>query len=466
MAPPLVVDLFSGAGGFSLGFHAAGCRILAAADANAMAAQTFRQNFEILQPDHHPRVLGGDEGDLEEPALDAIAGDNRPDIVIGGPPCQAFSRLGRAKLNSLSDEGFVGDPRNVLYRKFLSTIGHWKPSAFVMENVSGMLSVVGVNYADVVCREMAALGYRTGYALLNAVWYGIPQFRERLFFIGIRDDLGLRPTAPPTTCLADLPEGYRPALRKVPNWLPFGEWDRDLGQLPVPPAKEGPAVSVGEALDDLPMLTEHQKEGRRQRGDFRHHLPYRGAPHSGYAALMRGWPKFPTPSGVIDHAIRRTPRDYETFRRMRPGDRFPEAIAIARAIRDEHLARLQEAGTAPEPGTLEWDEFEGKYVPPYNEHDFTDKWRKLIPDRPSWTVPAHLAKDSYSHIHYDSEQARMISIREAARLQSFPDAFSFAGNMGDGFRQIGNAVPPLLAWAIAARLLRQLGIEARTPPAW
>ena len=75
-----------------------------------------------------------------------------PDIVIGGPPCQAFSRLGRAKLNSLSDDGFRGDPRNVLYRRFLGVVERWRPRAVVMENVPGMLSVSGTNYADVVCR--------------------------------------------------------------------------------------------------------------------------------------------------------------------------------------------------------------------------------------------------------------------------------------------------------------------------
>jgi DNA (cytosine-5)-methyltransferase 1 len=147
---------------------------------------------------------------------------------------------------------------------------------------------------------------------------------------------------------------------------------------------------------------------------------------------------------------------------MRHGDRFPEAIALARAIRDEELTRLQKNGNAPDPGTQEWDEFEARFVPPYDEHDFPDKWRKLMPDRPSWTVPAHLAKDSYSHIHYDGTQARMISIREAARLQSFPDAFLFAGNMGDCFRQIGNAVPPLLAWAVAASVMSLLGHSAQT----
>ena len=450
--PPLVVDLFCGAGGFSLGFHAAGCRILGAADADAMSAETYRRNFSLLQPGHPPHVPA--DADLERLDLDVLVGDGCPDIVIGGPPCQAFSRLGRAKLNSLSDEGFKGDPRNTLYLRFLAAVEHWKPRAVVMENVPGMLSVGGINYADAVCSELAALGYHTGYAVLNAVWYGAPQFRERLFFIGTRADLDLRPTAPPTAFQAELPDGYNRPLRQAPVRIPFGgEWDRDLGQLAVKSSpRERAAVTVREAIDDLTALTDHLTT-RRPRGDFRRRMAYRSAPLSWYAELMRSWPGLPVPTGIDDHAVRRTPRDYETFRRMRPGDRFPEAVAIARAIRDEEFARLQAAGNAPDPGTQEWEELDARFVPPYDEHDFPDKWRKLFPDRPSWTVPAHLAKDSYSHIHYDEAQARMISIREAARLQSFPDAFLFTGNMGDCFRQIGNAVPPLLARAVAGAVV-------------
>ena len=87
--------------------------------------------------------------------------------------------------------------------------------------------------------------------------------------------------------------------------------------------------------------------------------------------------------------------------------------------------------------------FAKEIFPPYPEDKFVDKWRKLVPDEPSWTVTAHLGKDSYSHIHYDGEQKRAVSVREAARLQSFPDAFLFSGNMGDCYQQIGNAVPPV-----------------------
>jgi DNA (cytosine-5)-methyltransferase 1 len=149
---------------------------------------------------------------------------------------------------------------------------------------------------------------------------------------------------------------------------------------------------------------------------------------------------------------------------MQHGDRYPEAVRIAEGRFEKALQAVEAAGKAPAPGSEAWKELRSRYVPPYDEKDFPEKWGKLFPDRPSWTVPAHLAKDSYSHIHHDAAQARMISIREVARLQSFPDSFAFKGNMGDCFRQIGNAAPPLLAWAIASCLLASLGASASTPP--
>src|SRR5262245_391273 len=111
-ALPTVIDLFSGAGGLSLGFQAAGARILAAVDVDETAARTYSENFNVLQPGSSPLVLSGDEGNMEDVDLARLAAGGRPDILIGGPPCQGFSRVGRGKLDSLTDEGFAGDPRN------------------------------------------------------------------------------------------------------------------------------------------------------------------------------------------------------------------------------------------------------------------------------------------------------------------------------------------------------------------
>lgn len=456
MKRPTVVDLFCGAGGFSLGFHAAGCHIQAAADIDEDAGETFLRNFSRLQPGHEPRVIAGDEADLEQLDRGLLIGDGPPDILIGGPPCQAFSTIGRAKLDSLSDEGFAGDPRNELYGVFVDAVAEWQPRAFVMENVPGMLSVDGRNVAEEVAAELASRGYEVGYALLNAAWYGVPQYRSRLFLIGIRKDLGAGPVAPPATHRAELPPGYPVPARSVQLPLGFVHHSEILVDLS---KAQDPAVTVLEALDDLPALRDHLDGDHRPRSDLRRELPYPGPARFGYARLMRAWPGLPQPACVVDHAIRRTPRDYETFARMKPGDRYPQALAIAEARLATAIRELRQASK-----DFDEEELRRAIVPPYPVDIFVDKWRKLVPDQPSWTVVAHLARDTYSHIHYDERQARMISVREAARLQSFPDAYRFAGTMNECFRLIGNAVPPLLSWAIASGLLGVLGLPFYKPP--
>jgi len=433
-----------------------------AAEADDQAARTFNDNFRRLQPESPPIVLGGGAGDLEQLDLANVAMNRSPDILVGGPPCQGFSRLGRAKLRKLraqSEKYPAEDPRNDLYRRFLAAAELWRPRAVVMENVPGMMSIDGRDAAETAASELAAVGYRVGFGILNAVWYGVPQYRERLFFVGIRDDLSVAPALPPATHRAVLPTGY---LRPAPAaTLPLS-FVRHY-ELPVDTrAATTAAVTVSEALDDLPPITEHLSGGHAARGDFRRLTRYCSPAHSHFARLMRVWPGLPACDGVFDHVIRRTPRDYETFRRMKPGDRYPEALAIARRRRDEDRELLRARGVVLVPGTSEYEKHEKRFVPPYPEHMFLEKWRKLIPEQPSWTVPAHLSKDVYSHIHH-GDQARAISIREAARLQSFPDAFLFCGNMGDCYRQIGNAVPPLVGWAIAAAVLRSIGAAGMVP---
>jgi len=440
----------------SLGFHAAGYQIAAAVDFSEKAGASFRENFTALQPDSPPQVFAGPEsGDIQRIDLDALGKTLRPDVVIGGPPCQAFSKVGRAKLDSLSVGGFREDPRNMLYRHFLEAVELWQPLACVIENVPGMLSVDGKNMADVIAGELAECGYMVRYALLNAVWYGVPQNRERLFFVGYRSDLEARPCFPdPTHRPPPLP-GYVHRDEKENLTFPFIE-DRRV-KMDTSAAKLR-VVTADEAIGDLPVINDHLKPPEGERGDFRSTRKYAARNQSEYARGMNNSPGFPGPTRTEfdDHEVRKTPRDYETFGRMKPGDRYPQAIRIARERFDEELRRLEGQGQRPEEGSPGYHDLQKKFVPPYPEDSFVDKWRKLVPGEPCWTIPAHLAKDSYSHIHYDDEQRRMISVREAARFQSFPDSFRFVGNMGDCFRQIGNAVPPLLAKSIAEEMLRML----------
>lgn len=459
-----VIDLFSGAGGLSLGFHAAGARVRAAVDWSEAAGRTFRANFAQLQADCPPDGFFGEEGHLERLDLERVAhAGTGPDILVGGPPCQGFSRLGRAKLASLADPEATGDPRNELYRRFVEAARLWRPLGVVMENVPGMLTVRGENVADVVASEIANCGYRVGYALLNSVWFGVPQFRERLFFIGIREDLGLIPSMPEATHITELPVGYVRPSEAVTLSLAFVP--RFELEVRMKEARRA-ATSTRDALDDLPRIIGHLEGVKRPRSPDELQVMHRytAEPVSPFARLMRRWPSLPELAGVTGQKIRHTPRDFETFRRMRPGDRYPEAMELAQARFREVLVQRTEAGEFLEEGSLGYLTLWKAIVPPYPVDKFRDKWGKLDPDRPSWTVPAHLSHDTYSHIHYDDTQARTISVREAARLQSFPDAFEFSGNMNDCYTQIGNAVPPVLAWAIAANLLRQLGFRNEPCP--
>jgi len=132
---------------------------------------------------------------------------------------------------------------------------------------------------------------------------------------------------------------------------------------------------------------------------------------------------------------------------MDQGNQYPQAYDHAISLLDEHVAKLEADGNVVSKKL--YDQLKAQMVPPYDVTKFPNKWRKMEANLPARTLMAHLGKDSYSHIHYDSLQARTISVREAARLQSFPDGFIFCGTMNPAFRQIGNAVPPLLALAIA-----------------
>ena len=450
-----VVDLFSGAGGFSLGFQRAGFEIVGAVDHDELSGETFRQNFGHLQPETPPVVFSGDAGDLSNFDFDQL---DAPDVLIGGPPCQAYSQIGRGKLASLSDAGFAEDPRNELYLSFVSAIRTWRPKAFVMENVPGMLSVAGRNVAEQVAEDLASCGYSVRYAMLNAAWYGVPQLRERLFFVGYRLDLGRDPVFPEPQHRPEVLSGYRHREQAIPLSFDFIQ-DRRV-YIDTRPASQ-PPISVAEAISDLPEIKEHlAPTEEKSRPPFRSIRRFEREPASPYGEAMRYWPGLPECKELDDHWIRRTPRDYETFRLMKHGDRYPDAVRIAWSAADAALSRMQEAGVDVELGSPAYESVLAEHVPPYGDawnrsesgswnRDFPDRWKKLIPGSPSWTVPAHLSKDSYSHIHYDGAQARMISVREAARLQSFPDGFRFVGNMGDCFRQVGNAVPPLLAHAIA-----------------
>jgi DNA (cytosine-5)-methyltransferase 1 len=219
-------------------------------------------------------------------------------------------------------------------------------------------------------------------------------------------------------------------------------------------------VTAAGALGDLPKITLHL-EGKLKKGARRFDslTPYTNHLDTlnDYAKLMRSWPGFENDEGVKDHVIRWLPRDYAIFARMNPGDQYPEAHKHAVALFEERITAIRKRTGKPlGPKSREFQELWEATVPPYDATKFPNKWRKMESFAPARTLMAHLGKDGYSHIHYDSEQARTISVREAARLMSFPDGFVLSGSMNPAFKQIGNAVPALLAKAVARQIYKLL----------
>jgi DNA (cytosine-5)-methyltransferase 1 len=469
--PPRVLDLFAGCGGLSLGFHAAGFRIVGAVEVDPVAAATHARNLfrdsprEVMELHARPRDIT--LIDPHELARELRLGpvDMAVDVIIGGPPCQAYARVGRAKLREVLKDprAFLKDPRKNLYLRYIEYVRVMKPVALLFENVPDMMNHGGHNIAEEICEVLDDEGYVCRYTLLNAARYGVPQMRERLFLLAYARELGVEPEFPEPTHHVVLPRGYEGvhavALRTVGGGLFGGETHF------VPPPPEGPglppAVTAQEAIGDLPPITEHLT-GRMKKGirRFTTVVPYPdGVPVSPYARAMRSWPGFENREGVKDHVIRYLPRDYRLFRLMKPGDQYPEAYRLALRMFERTVNRLRARGRTVTPGSREWRELRASIVPPYDPTKFPNRWRKMEADKPARTLMAHIGKDTYTHIHYDSRQARTISVREAARLQSFPDGFVFEGAMNAAFRQIGNAVPPLMALALARKIQTALGGE-------
>lgn len=462
---PRVLDLFAGCGGLSLGFHTAGFEVVGALEQDPKAATSHALNFHPGAADDsdspHGTSIDIREQDPEEFVRDLGYEDpsRAVDVLVGGPPCQAYARVGRAKLREVEadPEAFLDDPRGNLYHRYLTYVRELQPLALVMENVPDVLNYGGHNVAEEVSEVLGGLGYKARYTLLNSAYYGVPQMRERVFLVAYADELGASPEFPQPTHWIELPPGYHQARRTALQNVPTDSSGSGSSHYVDPPAssRDNPdAVTAKQALEDLPEITRHltgdMTTGAR-RFDELALYPDQEAP-TPYGTLMRNWPGFGSEKGIRDHVIRHLPRDYPIFRRMDPGDQYPEAREKAIDLFNETILEREQEGEEVSKDSTEYQELWDDIVPPYDPSKFPNKWRKMEPGEPARTLMAHLAKDSYSHIHYDSEQARTISVREAARLQSFPDGFVLEGPMNPAFRQIGNAVPPLLAYRLAEEM--------------
>lgn len=389
----LAVDLFCGAGGLSLGLDRAGFDVVLACDLRPDSIATHRHHFPGCS---HRCDLSRQEVLSEISRTLNACGEIA--LIAGGPPCQPFSRNIRWRKHSedVADQHrLLNEGRRELWESFMTVVEDVRPRAFLMENVPD-IALTGDQeiFRNVVSRAENA-GYRVHARLVHAWEYGVPQLRPRLFIAGTRI-------------------GYASPL----------QWPD-----PVCSSIED-AVTLEDALSDMPELAgdwwENWRDGQAYSG-----------PRTAYQRLMRDW--LPVdPDDLHDHITRRVRGDdLETFELMRQtGLRYHEL--------DEEQRRYSVTRRSPGRSAVAFNRNE-------KEHSFSNKYNILKPLEPCLTITAHMSKDGYWYIH--PRQNRTLSIREAARVQSFPDGFRFHGRPSNRFHQVGEAVAPLVGAALGGALL-------------
>lgn len=408
------IDLFAGAGGLSEGFIQAGFNPIAHVEMNSYAAQTLvtrsayyylkqmnqldtyysylrgeisHDEFFQLIPNHISKtVICETMSDTTLPdifkTIDGIMkvrNIQNVDVVIGGPPCQAYSLVGRAQ-SSHMNHPMSEDPRNNLYKLYARVLKRYQPKMFVFENVMGISSAnEGVTWKNLK-KYLRRVGYEIECGEQNSKDFGVLQNRRRMIIVGWLKNSGLT----------------------YPKFL-----------------KTETLYTVNDLLSDLPKLKP-------------------GIASSEYGTSE--WSEYISIMGI------RTHDDVLTLHKSRPNkDRDIEIYKRAIELWNNGHKRLNYNDLPEELKTHK------------NRHSFVDRFKVVEGDEPyCHTILAHLSKDGHYFIHPDIEQHRSITVREAARIQSFPDSYFFEGPRTAQFIQVGNAVPPLMAKEIAMGIAKQL----------
>jgi DNA (cytosine-5)-methyltransferase 1 len=437
------IDLFAGPGGLSLGLTAAGFQVIAAVEYDKDAGKTYEHNIgahtKIEDITNYPPYKL--ERELIKSGLWADGDDL--DLIAGGPPCPGFSLIGRSKMygtaklenKKLKKEvhRFIAHPKNKLFREFVNYVKHFTPKYFVMENVQGMTSYELDDEPIVnVIRRSFGENYNVETEVLDASEFGVPQQRKRIIFIGTRDDMEI----------AEYP--YSAQVTKVSAL----EAIRDLWN--IEPSTNG---EVTVATSSNPRGTKFRKrmaewactrkDGEKAVGTEKkyNHWTRKTNERDGvlFPLLRSGSPSYSSKHITIPSSKPRTiygdiyPSLWES--KLKP---MFEARGMKVSMRKErHYVQSNDT----------------KWVM-YPNASFKDKMRRIRWDKPAPTIVAHLAKDGYMFVH--PVHQRTITVREAARFQSFPDSFVFQGSMTSQFRQVGNAVPPLLAEKLGECIIKAL----------
>lgn len=391
------IDLFAGCGGLSEGFYREGFKALAHVEIDHWACETLRTRMKYYgYKDYEKEVIEHDitSKDILKRIDNAVNG-RTVDIIIGGPPCQAYSTAGRVR----DGKRMATDPRNYLFESYVKILNHYKPFFFVFENVTGLLSAQ-VNGAPIFPKVLKALGKK--YKVIgnpevlvhNTADYGVPQIRKRVIIIGVRKDIDKNPL-----------QLYQDIIKT--HWNPETSEEERKGRKRF--------VDVKKAIGDLPPVEPGCDESTQE-----YSYPCDNE------FLKRVGKKGEHP--LMDHVARNhNDLDRERFQ-----------IMIHNHWTFGQLRRLM-------------PQYEHEHARVFNNSYVVQWW-----DLPSKTILAHIYKDGFQFIHPDENQRRTFTVREAARIQSFPDDFEFKGSRGEKYKQIGNAVPPLFAEALAKSIRKNL----------
>lgn len=403
------IDLFSGAGGLSEGFINAGFKPIAHVEMDKKACETLetrlvyhKLNFEnnlqnyydyisgkisridlindVSSPEISASVInvaiGGENNKIIFNTIDKLAKGKDIDLIIGGPPCQAYSLVGRSR----DKNRMKNDPRNFLYKEYAKFLKKYEPKVFVFENVMGLITAENGSYFKNMRAYFKRIGYELDYTIQKSEEFGVLQKRRRIILIGWKKGSNFK----------------YPVFNKIKKEFNTSQIFSDLKKL-----KPGEQNNVTKYAN---KTTEYLDKFELRNGvDF-----------------------------VTQHIARpHNERDLKIYK-----------IAIKKWLKKTERLKYPDLPT--------------ELKTHKNEKAFVDRYKVVDINGLSHTMVAHIAKDGHHYIYPDSKQVRSISVREAARIQSFPDDYYFEGGRTAAFRQIGNAVPPLMAKEIAIQIKKQL----------
>jgi DNA-cytosine methyltransferase len=360
------IDLFAGAGGFSLGMEQAGINVVSAVEFDKQIAETYKLNH----PETHMYVDDICNLEASELEKDFEKKGLKCDLILGGPPCQGFSMAGNRIRTKCA---FLEDKRNYLFKEYIRMVEYFKPKVFVIENVPGILNYNDGAVKDEIFQTFEKMGYKLAAKVLCASDYGVPQMRNRAVIIG--NNLGIEPNSlfPEPTCSNDNFTTIRDAISDLPALL----------------------AGTGEEIEyykDNCNLTDYQRRMRSYRGYVKNH--------------------------VSSH---HKPETLELLKMIKQGQTMKD-------LPEQYRTKSVHSGA----------------------------YGRMVYDEPAYTLTTRINTPSVGRITHP-EQDRTITPREAARIQSFPDDYEFLGDITSVGKQIGNAVPPMLAEKIGNKIIELIG---------